>query len=73
MYTPNDDAHIYLFCRLILVVEMLEHFEVPKVVKPTNKETFYYKIFGTSVINSPMSLPSMKVCPCPTPAKNREE
>ena len=49
MYITNDDTQNYHFCRLKLVVETFEHStwltnqskftEVPKVVKPTNKET----------------------------------
>ena len=32
--------------------------KVPKIVKPTNKKN-YYKTLGTSVINDPMSPPSL--------------
>ena len=39
--------------------------EVPKAFKPTNKKT-YYKTFGTSVINSPMSPPSLRSNSIPT-------
>ena len=40
-YIPNDATQNYRFCRLKLVVEMLEHSteSKTKVVKPTNKKT----------------------------------
>ncbi len=62
MHIPNYDTQNYPICRLELVVETFGHstkwtnkskLKVPKVVKPTNKT------FGTSVINSPMSTPSL--------------
>ncbi len=67
-YIPNDDTQNYPFCRLQYVVETFGHstkwtnqsnsMKVPKVVEPTNKKR-YYKFFGTCVINSPMSPPSL--------------
>ena len=45
MYIPNNDTQNYPFCWLKLVVEMLNEsnnqysIKVPKVVKPTNKNT----------------------------------
>ena len=61
MYIPSDDTQNYPFCRIKLVVAMLEHpklwinqpkfTKVPKVVEPTNKKR-YYKTLGISVIIS---------------------
>ena len=57
LQSPN-----YSFCRLKLVLKILELYE------PTNQNSrnitqrirkFYYKTLGTSVINSPMSHPSL--------------
>ncbi len=55
MYSPNDDAQNYAFCRLQLVVKTFGHLtyeptnhiliKLPKVVKPTNKKMLIY-IFG---------------------------
>ena len=47
MYIPNDGTQNYFFCRLKLVVETYElnkptnqnSVKVPKVIKPTNKNT----------------------------------
>ena len=61
MYIPDNDTQNY-FCILQKSLKLFDTqlnepinqnlIKVPKVVKPTNKKTF-----GTSVINSPMSLP----------------
>ena len=58
--SPNDDKLNYSFCKLQLVVELLNQYsiKVSKVVKPTNKQ---YKTMGTSIINSPLSTPSLKL------------
>ena len=70
MYIPRDDTQEYTFCILKIVVEPFEHstsyynqskfIKVTKVVKPTNKKT-YYKALGTSVINSLLSPLSLSV------------
>ena len=44
----------------ILAPQLIELTNVPKVVKLTN-EKYYFKSLGTSVINSPMSPPSLIV------------
>ena len=64
MYDPNDGTQNYPFCRLQLVVEILENelygpinqnsIEITKGVKLKNKKR-YCKTLGTSIINSPMS------------------
>ena len=69
MYVPNDGTQNYAFCRFQLVVEPLNiqlneptnqnSIKVSKVVKPTNKKS-YYKTLRTSVINSPML--SLSLC-----------
>ena len=66
MYIPNDDTKSNPFGRIQLVVkkldikinEQINHnlIKVPKVDKPTN-----HKPLGTSVINSPISPPSMYI------------
>ena len=65
VYIPNNDSQNYSFCNLQLVVETLDtqfkettnqnFIKVPKVVKQR-----YYNSIRTSVINSPMSPPSLR-------------
>ena len=55
MYIPNDDKQNYPFCRLELVVETNQNLlKSPKLVSQRIRKR-YYKILGTSVINSPLS------------------
>ena len=62
MYIPNNYTQIYPFIRLHQFLKLLDtqSNEPTKVqiVEPTNKKTLL-KTFGTSVINSPMSPPSL--------------
>ena len=61
MFIPNDDTQNNTVCRLHLVVETFRHSnsrKVPKVAKPRKRKP-YYNTLGTSVINSPMSPPSL--------------
>ena len=63
MYIPDNDTQNY-FCILQKSLKLFDTqlnepinqnlIKVPKVVKPTHKKTF-----GTGVINSPMSPPSL--------------
>ena len=69
MYIHNDDTQNYP-SELQLVFENLDTqlneptnqntLKVPKVVKPTNKKMLLYDM-GSSVINSPMSPPSLQI------------
>ncbi len=67
LYTFNADTQNYRFLRLKLK-RLDTHFneptnqnslKVPKMVKPTNIIKLYYKTLGTSVINNPVSPPSL--------------
>ena len=68
MCIPNDDTQNYPFCRVELVVETFGwtlnlinqpiEIQVPKCFKLTNKKTLL-KTLGTSLINRPMSPPSL--------------
>ena len=53
MYILNDDTQNYQFCRLQLVIESFEH------SANRNSLPSSYKTLGTSVKNSPLSLPSL--------------
>ena len=60
-YIPNDDTQNYPFYglnarTLYLIDKLIKIQKVPKVLKPTNCN---YKTFETSVINNPMSPPSL--------------
>ena len=61
IYIPNDDTQNYSFCKLKLRVETFGHsLNKPKnQANPTKKRKHYYKTLRTSVINSPMSPPSL--------------
>ena len=64
LYIHNYDTQNYPFCTLQLMVETLGHSDlikykkVPKGFESTNKK-MYLKTLGTSVINIPMSPPSL--------------
>ena len=55
MYIPDDYTQNYPFCILQLVVETFGH----PTYSVNNLEKRYYKTLGTSVINSPVSPPSL--------------
>ena len=62
IYIPNDDTQYFPLCRYKKRLDTQTNknsINVPKVVKPTNKNC-YYKSMETSVINSPMSLHSLR-------------
>ena len=64
---PIDDTQNYPSAQLVFETLDTQLFKptnqnslrVPKVVKPTNKKKHYHKTMRTSVINSPLSPPSL--------------
>ena len=62
MYIPNGFRQNYPFCRLHLGVETFGHSTLSTNCEANEYENFII-IFGTSVINSPMSPPSLYFSP----------
>ena len=73
MYITDDNTQNNPFSRLKLVVETCEHSttKVLKVVKPRRVRKHYQKTLGTSVLNSPMSPPSLDVVEIPSFGKSK--